>query len=539
MRNKLLTVLSAGLLGLATISCDKVTDDLDIIVNSDVIRYNVLVQVDNANGGQPNDLQISVSGKDAAHIYDAAGNKDLIINNGIISLGVHPKNEPTENSPIEFNVKLSGPGYISSTVPVTITKDNFNQVRNVKMVKLTQAPPTVVVKTQTATLTNGTSATPITVTSPATTATPVATKIEVPANTQFLTQTGTPITGGSINLSVVNFNTQSTDIAKLFPGGQLNAADVTDKTGSKESVFFVPAGFAFINMSIGGTEVKKFSNPINVTIDLNPEFRGLNGTTPITAGDNIEIWSYSEDTGKWKYDKEATVAMVNGKPRVTFSIDHLTGFTAAKTAKTTSCKNPRMKFSANWLNKDSQPMTLEIWNTAETQLLVSKTIIMKNGLEEELQGMPSFDTKYKIKNNRDEVIATGNITNSCAGGVSNVNLPAPAAAVVGITLTLTVKCPNKGIVITPDFYLYYKPTGAPESAYKLLGLVQKGKISTTLLDVNKTYDFKAIWGQRVKVVNNHTITSKDMSTTVGVNDFLGTKTPDKNKAILIEECNKL
>lgn len=541
MKNNLRIFLTAGLLGLFSLSCDdKLTEGLDIVVNADVIRYSVLLQVNEANGETPSNLNISVTGEDADYIYDIAGNKDLVINNGIITVGVHPRHEPTATDPINFSVKLSGPDYLSTTIPVTIDKDQFNQVKSAKVLKLSAAPTTVVVATETVVLAaDGTSSEPIVMTTPTTAATPVETKIEVPANTQFLNAAGTPIVGGSLTLNVVNYNTQSSTTASLFPGGKMNATDVTGPDNTKISAFFVPAGFASINLQVGGTAVKKFSQPINLSIELNPEFKLLNSTTPVVSGDRIGIWSYSEDTGKWNYEKEGTISVVNGKPLVSFTTDHLTVYSAAQHVVTTNCKGPSLAFSASWLNTDTQPVTVEVWNDELTQLYYTKTVIVKHGLEDALKDLPTFAVRYKVLNSKDVEIASGRITNPCAGGKVDVALPAPAAAVVGITLSVTVKCPNKGTVTPPDFYLYFKPKGAPKSSYKLLGIVSKGKISTTLLEIGSRYDFKAQWGSKEKEMFDHLIDKKDMSTTVGIDDNLGRNAPEQNKAILIEECSKL
>jgi hypothetical protein len=540
MKKNLRVFLAAGLIGLFSTSCDKVTQDLDLIVNADVIRYSVLLQVTEPSGALPANLSISVTGEDANAIYDISGNKDLVISNGMITLGVHPRNEPTETDPIRFSVKLSGANHLATTIPVTIKKDQFNQIKTGTILKLSAAPATVAVVNKTVTLApNGTSAEPITISNPVTASTPVETKVTVPANTQFLSAAGTPITSGALTMTTINYNTQSATMASLFPGGNLNATDVTGPNSSKISAFFLPAGFTSINMKVGNTEVKKFSTPISISMELNAAFKLQGSATPIKAGDKIGIWSYSEDTGKWTYEKEGTVAVVNGKPSVSFTTDHLTVYSAADHVVTTNCVSPRLVYDAVWLNSDTQPMTVEAWNDELTIKYYAKTVIMKHDLEDELADLPTLATRYKVLNGRDEVIASGRIASPCLGGKPKINLPAPAAAVVGVTLSLTVKCPEKGTVTPPDFYLFYKPTGAPNSAYKLLGVVTKGKISTTLLDVGTTYDFKAQWGSREKVVGGHKITSKDMSTVVGVNDNLGSVVPDQNRAILIEECSKL
>lgn len=528
------------LLGLSMLSCDKVKEDLDILIKADdLIRYSVMVQVNEATGEIPEDLSISVVGEDADYVYDIAGNKELAISGGLITLGVHPKHEPVEGDPVRFSVKISGPDYVSMIVPVRIDKNQFSQIKELKIVNASTPPPTVAVaKEEAALASDGTPAEPITVSSPTNAVTNEVTSVTVPASTQFLNAAGTPVVGSSVSMSVVNYNTKSSETATLFPGGKLNATNVKGPENKNISAFFMPAGFASINFDVNGTAIKKFSQPINVAIEIDPQYKLLASNTTIKEGDKIAIWSYSEDTGDWQYEKEGTVSTANGKLLVPFTTDHLTVYSIAEYVETTDCTSPTAVFSASWLKQDTQPMTLEIWNEDLSKKLSSETIVVSDGLEVVLNDLPAFAVRYKVLSQGAE-IASGSIADPCSGGQVNIILPAPAVPLVGITLSLTVKCPDKGTVIPPDFYLYYKNAGAPDTEYKLLGIVKQGKLSTTLLEVGKRYDFKAIYGDRKKFIGNHLIDKTDMSTTVGVNDNLGSVVPDQNRAILIEECSKL
>lgn len=521
------------------LGCDKAKEDLDIFVKADVIHYSVLLQVSEATGEIPQDLLISVAGEDADVIYDIAGNKDLAFNGGLLTLGVHPKHEPTEGDPVKFSVRISGPDYAGLIVPVTIEKGQFNQIKNLTILNTSTPPPTVTVAQETAELaTDGTTVKPISISSPTNAVTQEITSVIVPANTQFLRADGTPIVGSTLSMSVVNYNSQAPEAVNFFPGGQYNAANVKGPDNSNMSVFFVPAGFASINFNVNGTEVKKFSSPINVAIEIDPQYKSIEGNAAVKVGDKIAIWSYSEDTGEWQYEKEGTVSSANGKLVVPFTTDHLTVYSIAEYVETTNCKSSRAVFNAGWLNNDTQPMTLELWNDDSSKLLSSRTVVVAHNLEEILNDMPAFAVRYKVIAKGVEV-ATGRVDAPCAGGNFQINLPAPAIPVVGVTLSLTVKCPNKGVVTPPDFYLYYKDAGAPTSDFRLLGIVKQGKLMTTLLQVGKYYDFRAQYGKYEKVIGNYLIDKTDLSTTVGVDDHLGDHTPEENRAILIEECSKL
>lgn len=540
MRNKLCKYLIAGLAGLSTLSCTKAKENLDIYINADVIHYSVLLEVNEVGGESPKDLDISIVGDDAGVIYDIVGNKDLKLNNGLITLGVNPKNEPTAADPIHFSIKISGSGYIGVTVPVIIDKEQFSQVRTVSILKLSSPPSSVTIADRTVELPdNGTSTQAIIVSNPVNTTSKEITTVTVPASTQFLNAAGTQITGTSVDLSLINYNTQSVESNNLFPGGTFSAANVTNSNNQSVSAFFLPAAFSMVTLKINGTEVKKFDQPITISMELNPLYKLLNSNATVKEGDQLPIWSYSETTGRWSYEKEGTVSMINGKPVVQFTTNHLTVFSVAEYVETTVCSIPSLSFNADWLKTDTQPLILEIWNKDESRLLSKKTIIVNNGLTYPLNDLPSFEVKYKVLTNTEEELAAGSIANPCAGGKLNVTVSAPLTPVVGVTLSLIVKCPNKGIITPPNFYLYYKPTGSANAKYELLGAVKAGKLSTTLLEIGQRFDFKAQWGSKEKIIKNYLIDKDNLSTTVGVDDHIGNISPDKNRAILIEECSKI
>lgn len=539
MKKKSLILFYA--LGLFTISaCNKAKENIDLYIDaSEIINYSVLLQVDDATGSVPKGLNIRIEGEDADFVYDIAGNNNtkLQVSNGLVTLGIHPKYEPQENDPINFDVVLSGEGYVANRYPVVIDKGQFNQVRELKIIKLSALPSGVTVKEQDVALTNNANPAPIIVTSPTTGTVTEATTVTVQASTQFRNANGVQLTGATLDLQVVNYSAKEAESVQYFPGGTLRADNVEQQNGQTGSVFFAPAGFTSVQMFIGNNSVKQFNVPIEIKMELDPGFTFSTGAV-ITTGSQLAVWSYSEDTGKWKFEGNSTVTMEGGKPVIRFNTNHLTVYAAAETVAAANYVSPVFTFNSlnNWLGNDSQPLTLEILNS-QNKVLATQTIVVSNGLKYTMNGLSTVAVKYQVKNNAGEYLAEGNITGS--GALIAVSLRAPSVPVTGVKLSLIVKCPNKGIITPPDFYLYYKITGTADTQYKLLGIVKKGNLSTTLLTLGQSYDFKAQWGNRDKIIKNYNINNSNLSTTVGVDDYLGSKLPDKNRQILIEECNKL
>ncbi|TZF81541.1 hypothetical protein FW774_18505 [Pedobacter sp. BS3] len=541
MRTKLYVLSVTVLMVLLSLSCNKAKENIDILINADIIHYSVLFDVREATTGNvPEGLSVSAIGQDAGVVYDISGNKNLSMDGGLLTLGIDPHYDPQGGNPLKFSLKITGEGYATMIVPVTINEEQFHQVKNVKLLKLSNPPASVtVVNTNEALATNSTPAQPIVVSSPATTDVPEIVTVTVPAGTKFLDNSGTQINGNLLNLSVVNYNAQNSDNNDLFPGGTFAAEDVNGPNGQTISTYFTTAAVAKVTFTINGQEVKKFDQPISLLLEVNPSYKMAGTNDAVKVGDKLSIWSYSEDTGKWSYEKEGTVTLVNGKFVVEFTTNHLTYYSLNEYVETTSCSSPNLVFNASWLNVNTQPMVLQIWNSDGSKLLETNTVIVSNGLEYALNNLPSYAVSYKVLTTSGEQLAVGTIANPCSGGRLNVQVAAPAVPVVGVTLSLTVKCPNKGIVTPPDFYLYYKTAGAADATYKLLGVVKKGKLTTTLLQLGQRYDFKAQWGDHVKIIKNYLIDKNNLSTTVGLDDHIGDISPEKNRAILIEECSKI
>ncbi|MEJ2883460.1 hypothetical protein [Pedobacter sp. GR22-6] len=520
-------------------SCRNPAYEMNVLFDADVIKYKATLILKGAAGETlPANITVEAAGQDAASIYDFSGTKKIYAPAGVITLGVTPKDIPTASKTLAFNVKITAPGYEDKNIEMTIAENQFSQVIEVTMLKTVLPTEASVVKIVEAALSpTGATTAPISIVTPVNGDVEQSTSITVPTGTQFKDAAGNVIVGSAVTAQAINFDPSDPLSVELFPAGSLSSSNVVLPNGQTGEAFFLPAGFTDIQMFVGGVEVKNFTNPISISIGLDPDFRPQATGLPLAVGDKLGIYAYRTEVGQFTYEGEGTVALVNGKLTVTFSTNHLTVFIVGDVVvKPASCLDPSLTFSAPWMtNGATEPMTLEIYDTSDKLLATGPTIV-SNGKVEVLTGLPSFAVKFKLINNAGKVLASGNITDPCAGGNINVTVDNPGSNVQSISLILNVKCPNKGFIIVPNFDLFYKPAGAPASAYTLLGTTSQGVLRTTLLTIGASYDFRATWNNQIKEVKGRTITSADMSTVVGENDFLGDKSPAFNKSLLIEAC---
>jgi hypothetical protein len=126
---------------------------------------------------------------------------------------------------------------------------------------------------------------------------------------------------------------ESVSIASLIPEG-LNADQTTDEV-------LVPIGVAEIVMtSDDGTQIKNFSQPITITINLPEDTEVPSQGRNVQAGDQFTVRSFDSDTLVWTTEENsATVgAAQDGLYPASLEVDHLTIFALADPVA--ACNSP-------------------------------------------------------------------------------------------------------------------------------------------------------------------------------------------------------
>ncbi len=526
-------------MGILNYGCRNPAYQLNVLFDGDVIKYKTTIMLVEADGAAlPNNMKIAVTGQDAANVYDFAGLKAITAPNGVITLGIDPKVEPTTTRPLQFNVQVTADNYEPRNIPVTILPNQFSQILRAALLKVISNTPASAVKTIEAPLgAGGATTAPVSLVTPATATVTEVTSITIPAGTTFRNAAGELLVGGSLTARAINFDAGNPAALEMFPGADLSSPNVKGPDGQTGSAFFLPAGFTDIDMFVAGQEVKNFSQPINVGVQINPDFQPVGSNQDVKVGDQLAVYSYQNSTGQWQFEKNANVIRdASNKLAVNFTTDHLTVFFVGNVVSTRTCAPQSLRFTAPWLGSATITTLVQIFRTDGETLIDEEIVIASDGRVVPITGLPPFAVKYKILNaSTGLLLASGDIDNACSNGNIAITLGQPGQPVQQVTLTLMVKC-NGNFIIPPNFDLFYKPAGAAASQYKYLGEVSRGQLKTVMLAVGSSYDFRANWGNQTKTVNNKTITNLDMSTTVGEYDFLGDKSPEYNKALLLEAC---
>ena len=225
--------------------------------------------------------------------------------NGAISLAVNP-NKNEMNEPVQFMLKITGENYLTTTLPVFLSEIDSVATVSANVVNKLNTPEGIDYIKSEETLVNNTLSNDISIKTSGVKA-GTSSEITIKAGTIFKDENGNDISGSEIESEVVHFNSNNSESLSSFPGGFM-PQEITDENGNKvDDAYFETAGFVSINIKIGDKEVKNFSEPITIKMQVAPDFVNPETGSIIKLGDVIPIWSYSKDDGKWDYHTNGTV----------------------------------------------------------------------------------------------------------------------------------------------------------------------------------------------------------------------------------------
>ncbi len=219
--------------------------------------------------------------------------------------------------PIEFVVVAEAPGYIATSLPITISKKAAYSF-TINMVNLSNLPEGVASNSANGSANSSgilQSDLTVEVTEPNTSANA---SLALNSGTKITDANGNPLQG-SLKAEVVYFNNQNQEALRSFPGGFMtNVAD------SGKGLFYT-GGFASFDITDGsGRRAKNFDQPAKVVIQAPKNTKLPNTSTSLISGRKIPVFSYNPESGQWREEAQATlVEDGNGNFNAEFEADHL------------------------------------------------------------------------------------------------------------------------------------------------------------------------------------------------------------------------
>ncbi|KAA5532598.1 hypothetical protein F0919_17605 [Taibaiella lutea] len=500
---KKILYIAVALFSICFTQCTKPSKDFTFSINPNPFDHTVTMNFYDAAhpGTPPAGIIITISGQDANDVYEISGVKRYNVVDGILSLGLLYKANPTDGSPAKFTVKAEAPGYLPVLIPVTIKVGQPLKLINVSMINKADPPAGVNVNVTTTTLTGDSTSTNVVIPPPASAGpNDQVVSIDIPAGTSFKDEAGNVISGSTLTSTVVSFSSTSPSSLNAFPGG--TASDnIKDASGNTVAGRFRTAGFADITMAVGATEVKTFTKPITLHMGVSSTQINPATGTVFSAGQTIPVWSYQTATGQWSYEQVATITNGANGLEANFPTTHLTYYNLA--VMENICNSSSVVFNTGLTSSESFLIDIFAANDPNIPVVAGFLVQVANGGTVTFDNVPTGNLNVKVYRNTAANSQTnfmvrdgspvGIYSGALCGNTPTITLNIPV--LTPITFDIQGRCPSSSAnpIVRPTVGVWYRAYGSG-SAYQLLGQVIQGYFSTTNLSLNAKYDFKVIWG---------------------------------------------
>lgn len=481
--------------------------ETNIFSHKAFISIRDLADQNNLNGNVLKAKIIVLNDNRSNIIVSEGGDYGDIINiiDGVAAFAVNPSYRYF-TAPIDLILEIYGNDYLTKTILLTINPEDFNTEINETVLKISDVPDGVGVKQQNVTLSGGSNSNSISVSTNAS-SDGTSADVNVPAVNIFKDINGNNINSGNLSLQVVYFDGSNDDASRASING--NIGSLKDENGQTlTNVVLAPLATVDVNMTVGGTEVKKFGKPIDIIMEINKNMINPNTKAKVAVGDEINIYSTSDNVN-WSFIGKEKVTSASGKLLISFKTDHLSTFSAA--FKVDTCTNGKATLTLPDDGKGFATVYLGKFITTNEGASYP-TIGFRNGAQLSLVNAPSVNASLVLE----PFFSSGSIVTIndiawCGPAVSSPNTDQLKTGGETIDLTISAKCPSGTSSIIPSkvkLFIDYDRNGY----YKEVGLIENGKILIPGIVLNKTYDLKVVYDGK-SGFGSYNFTSKTMKIT--------------------------
>lgn len=503
----LITILSATFY-----TCKNPFDGLEILANGDVYGNAptgiVFVDANLTNPTPIGNFDVTISGENADKVINEVGKKEFKVVGGLLSLALQEGVKPSDTNPINFTISAEVSGYIPLSQNITLTHDSVS-IHMIKLVQLKNLPEgTSGVVGNNTTLSGNATAQTKTFTIPTNETKQESATVQMQSGTQFISESGAVLTGGTLTTNIVQYSAVNNSALQAIPGGLL-ASNVVDKNGNKlEGVTISPIGVVTIDMKVGDQNVKKFSKPLKVDMEINSQLINPNTSVAYKAGDEVSVWSGDKKNGTHTEESKIKLASINGKLIGSFEVPHLSTYyighsylfcfsalgprvNLINTGNASIFNNTYIQAKIDIINKNNQ--ILKSFNS--TYYLYGINEIYSYGIREEVK--LKFSTLGGLE------VLTTEYFNPC-NNRSTINLDASKFNDINFDINVEGRCVAKKTTVMPNGLISISKRD--ESYPSIIGYryltpnttyIKNGKGSLSLTE-NATYKIEVSYDGRVK-----------------------------------------
>lgn len=129
---------------LSFLACNNPTENIKLVIDTDIIKYTAMIQVTDAQTGSqaPSNASIAVVSSNTADVYEISGKKDIKLVQGMVTIGLHPNIVPT--TPITVTVEVAAPGYVTQRKNIIFNTEVKQQIVAIGISKVGNTAPPIV-----------------------------------------------------------------------------------------------------------------------------------------------------------------------------------------------------------------------------------------------------------------------------------------------------------------------------------------------------------------------------------------------------------
>jgi len=536
--------LALTLVSLLYAGCKNPAKDVQIIVSTDIFKSPVFLQFVNAKYGAegPKSFTVKIIGPGAGLVRTTTGSKVFKVTDGYLNLLLDRSATPSPSNPVKFTVIASVPGFAPTYQDVVVTSEKDPIAYKVFMNEYANPAAATAAAVSTQAITNGSTGGDVKFTTTTNAGMTEKTEITIPAGTGFLDATGQPTGGAQLEVRMVHTGIDANGGMTVIPANGY-AANATDNNGNPISggVYFNPVASVSINMLAGTKEVKGFTKPVTVDVELNAAKINPATNQAIKEGETIPMWSLNTESGQWKQEGNANVVKnTNGKLVGRMQITHLTdwGLFYNYTPCTSTVivnRNTEVGYDTFMISSGGLTAVSSVsFNPGEKSK--TTTVYASSGQGKITVstfgsfGFGVLDSKYA--NSAQSITVT---TNLC-GQTYTFNF-APKSDLVNVDVSVMFKCTTKDVLTGINSFITVTPiNGGETQTYYLRDGKGSGQfINGTTYKVTAQVDDKIYTGQFTAKKENFTLpTGYDLTGAASYNGLTNRLTIE---GIVKKDCN--
>lgn len=478
-------------------------------VNAKLLPAPLTISFVNAAPSQtaiPANIYLDFFGEGAGNLYTPTGSSNLVVVEGLVNIGIKDGVKPTAASPLRFGVDVSAPGFFPGKYFVSVNNLDIPQYVVIYLVEDGNYPSGVsgAKEVHQVSSTGFSNIQHIQTPLSGGKMERVSTRIET--GTRIFTPENSLVTG-NVQVSMVHYDNRSpisqrtiAGLTESIPATDLNGADLGEVT-------FFPAGFYTLGMNAGSVEGDHFSQPLQMTLSLNPQtFNPATGQY-IAPGDELNYWRFDAAANRWIQMGSAVVETSANLLQVVFPQSHagtwLVG-QAVDLCKVGATLTVRSGIPENACGRNFFTTLIDIntgrplsakWSNNYLDLSDKTKITLTNVPEGAIAKLQVWEG---VRGCEGLLLEESQPFQACAS--TNVSLDLSGLNTAGwlpLSVSVSGYCEVNGAraVLMPSNCLMYRPAGC--GVYGMLADLKDGGGCIATLEPGLTYDFKTMIGEQV------------------------------------------